>query len=86
MSFLILTLLYFTTLILFFSIGNLIKKKFNFFNGLSNIDITIIGYGIFIILSFHLYFILNFSIDHIIIFFFTHITDFFYYKSHLFKK
>ena len=69
MSFLILTLIYFITLISFFSIGSLIKDKLKIFKGLSNIDISIIGYGIFTILSFHLYFILNLSNVYIIIFF-----------------
>ena len=69
MNFLLLILLYFITLILFFSIGSLIKNKLNIFNGLCNIDISIIGYGIFTILSFHLYFILNLSNQYIIIIF-----------------
>ena len=85
MSFLLLTLLYFTTLILFFSIGSLIKKKINIFNTLCNIDITIIGYGIFIILSFHLYFILNFSVDYIIIFF-SLILLIFFISNHIYLK
>ncbi len=67
MNYLLIVVFYLTTLLLFFSLGSLFKKKFNFLNKLSNIDITLIGYSIFVILTFHMYFVFNIDSLYIII-------------------
>tara|TARA_Y100000389_G_scaffold202046_1_gene246341 strand:- start:4693 stop:6543 length:1851 start_codon:yes stop_codon:yes gene_type:complete len=69
MEFIFTTTLYLISVGIFFSIGFLINKKFNFSEKLRNTDLLFIGYSVFIILSFHLYFILNISTKYLIIIF-----------------
>ncbi len=69
MEFFLITFSYLISLFLFFFLGILVKEKINFFNIKDKIDILLLGYSIFIILSFHLYFILNISVSYLIIIF-----------------
>ena len=77
-------------LYLFFIIGSYLNKILNIIKNSDLLDLTILGYALFVIISFHSYFVLNlkniYLLGLIIIFFLFYHTQYLYLISNNFKN